>query len=105
MRVILIGRVAIVANYTITCVIKSDNRKSSAPDSRGCHITDVGFRNGVTMTVKDVYASMDSGNTFQTMNPTAEVRKYVCTKCMVQTLKSHTDGVPDNNLDNLSSCA
>src|ERR1700684_2965475 len=55
--------VALMANYVITCVIKSDNPASSAFDSRGCHITDGGFGGAQTMTVKEVYVAMASGCT------------------------------------------
>ena len=92
-----------MANYVITCVIKSDNPASSAFDSRGCHITDVGFGGAQTMTVKEVYAAMDSGDTFQTVSPAAAVHPDNC-RCGTPTLKTHADGVPNNNLDFLPSC-
>lgn len=93
-----------MANWVITCTIKSDNPRSSALDSRGCHITDVGLDNGITFTVKEVYASIESGSTFHTMSPAAQVNQFHCTTCGVATLKSHADGVWNNNLDNLPSC-
>jgi hypothetical protein len=99
-----------MGDYLITCVIKSSSRKSTSPDPRHEHITDVGVNgvnNGMPVSVKQIYADMERGNTFYTFSPStrtrAAVRPYNCT-CRFPTLRSYSDGVPDNNLDNLRSC-
>ena len=98
-----------VAEYQITCVIKSTNPRSSSPDASHDHITDVGFGNGVTWSVKEVLDAMRRNDTFFTVSPTmqatAEVREYTCDYCRLQTLRSRADGVWNNNLDNLPACA
>jgi hypothetical protein len=98
-----------VAEYQIMCVIKSTNPRSSSPDASHDHITDVGFGNGVTWTVKEVLDAIQTKDTFFTVSPTthtrAEVGEYTCNDCRLQTLRSHADGVWNNNLDNLPVCA
>jgi Protein of unknown function (DUF3892) len=93
-----------VALYVITCVIKSDETGSTNP-APGCnHITDVGFSNGAKLSVKQVYEHMDAGDEFVSRMPTVTVGKFNCL-CRAPTLKTHADGVPNNNLDNLGHCA
>jgi Protein of unknown function (DUF3892) len=97
-----------MANYQITCVIKCNNRNSSAPDFSHAHITDVGVVGLGRLTVKDAYRYIDAGNTFYTVgHPSGKmaiVAKCDCTQCYVSTLRSHSDGRWDNNLDNLGTC-
>ena len=59
------------------------------------------------LSVAQVYAAIDRGDTFWTWSPSgakwANVRKYRC-NCGRATLRSTADGYWDNNLDNLPRC-
>lgn len=89
-----------MAEYLITCV-----RKSPLTRAGHQHIVSVGIGSG-RYTVANVYQLMDAGHTFRTASPSsgqqAAVARYHC--CNIDTLRSHSDGYWDNNLDNLPRC-
>lgn len=97
-----------MAAYEITCVIKCNSPNSSAPDYGHVHITDVGIGDRSRATVAQVYKLMSEGDTFYTYSRStgrlAMVDRYRCTTCDTPTLRSHTDRVWDDNLDNLPAC-
>ena len=86
--------------YLITCV-----RKSAPTGAGHQHIAGVGIGRQQA-TVKDIYRLMDDGHTFGTVSPSTgrevPVAKYLC--CGLDTLRSHADGLWDDNLDNLPGC-
>ncbi|HTW20334.1 MAG TPA: DUF3892 domain-containing protein [Mycobacteriales bacterium] len=92
-----------MADYQIVCT-----RKSAT--SRGHHhIVAVGlWASGSTSvySVPQIYTFMNQRNTFYCMSPTtnrrANVEPWHC--CGVDTLRSRTDGIVDNNLDSLNPC-
>ena len=98
-----------MAEYQIMCVIKSTNPRSSSPDASHDHITDVGFGNSVTWSVKEVLDAIQRKDTFFTVSPTTHTRagvtEYTCNYCRLQTLRSHADGQWNDNLDKLPACA
>ena|ERR1700722_12113232 len=61
-------------------------------------------------TVAEVYEAMENGGVFYTVSPStnavALVHPFTCreTDCTAKTLKSASDAVTDNNLDNISPC-
>mgnify|MGYP000271247425 CR=1 FL=1 len=59
-------------------------------------------------TLAQVIAAMDRGDTFYTQGvtsgKTARVEKYTCPKCRGTHIRSASDAVQDNNLDNLPRC-
>ena len=63
-----------------------------------------------TMTVKAVRDKIDAGDTFETHSAStgkdAKVLKDTCKEpnCTVETIRSHSDAIADNNLDNLPTC-
>jgi len=89
-----------MSEYLITCV-----RKSYRTAAGHQHIMSVGI-GGTRFTVAQIYRLMDAGNTFRTASPStgkeAPVAKYHC--CGLDTLRSHSDRLWDNNLDNLPLC-
>jgi Protein of unknown function (DUF3892) len=89
-----------LAEYLITCA-----RKSARTAAGHQHITSVGIGTN-RYTVAQIYHSMDEGHTFRTASRSsgteAAVAKYQC--CGIDTLRSHSDGYWDNNLDNLPGC-
>lgn len=88
-----------MSEYLITCV-----RKSTGINHQ--HIVAVGI-GAQRFTVEDIYRFIDQGHTFRTASPSsgteAVVAKYRCA-CGLATLRSHSDGYWDNNLDNLPKC-
>ena len=80
------------------------------------HITSVGIGGKASapatrLTVTQVRAAIDKGDTFYTVSPStgkiALVLKDTCTKgggCGYRTIRSVADAVTDNNLDNLGAC-
>lgn len=57
-----------------------------------------------TWTVTQVRTAIDNGNSFYTQTTkVAEVTKFDCA-CGIHTIRSHADGVWNNNLDNLPDC-
>ena len=81
------------------------------------HILSVGtkFKDGsgvkiTTYTVAEVYAAIENGGVFYTVSPStnavALVHPFTCKEkdCTAKTLRSASDAVIDNNLDNISSC-
>ena len=89
-----------MAEYLITCV-----RKSALTSAGHQHIASVGIGTQ-QFTVPEIYRFMDRGDTFRTASPSsgkeAAVAKFQC--CAIDTLRSHSDGYWDNNLDNLPRC-
>ena len=89
-----------MSEYLITCV-----RKSARTAAGHQHITSVGIGTH-RYTVAQIYAYMDAGHTFRTASGStgveAPVAKFQC--CGLNTLRSHSDRVWDNNLDNLPQC-
>ncbi len=95
-----------MATYRIVCVRTTHPHRHI--DSVG-----VGTSPGVptrTMITATVRSMIDSGDSFYTESPStgkrASVLKDTCKEpgCTVQTIRSHSDAVKDNNLDNLSVC-
>jgi hypothetical protein len=95
-----------LATYRIVCV------KTEYPHR---HIVSVGVGGTAaspdqTVSVASVRSRIDSGDMFETCSPstgkTAEVHKDTCKEadCSIQTIRSASDAVADNNLDNLSVC-
>jgi hypothetical protein len=95
-----------MSTYRIVCV------KTQHPHR---HIVSVGVGGtsgapSKTMTTKEVRDKITAGDTFETYSPStgkkAEVKKDTCGKdgCKVETIRSKSDAVKDNNLDNLSIC-
>lgn len=89
-----------MSEYLITCV-----RKSAPTEAGHQHIVGVGVGRRQA-TVKDIYLLMDDGHAFRTVSPSTgrevPVAKYRC--CGLDTLRSHADGLWDDNLDNLPGC-
>lgn len=89
-----------MAEYLITCVTKTT--RTSAGHQ---HIASVGIGTQ-RFTVADIYGFIEQGHTFWTPSTStgkeAAVAEYHC--CGLDTLRSHSDGVWDNNLDSLSTC-
>jgi hypothetical protein len=96
-----------MASYRIVCVNKAHEHS---------HILSVGT--GTTpdhwsrmWTVEEIIAAIRSGDRFYTVSPStgkaADVRPMTChvAGCLVVTLRSASDAVTDNNLDNMPSCA
>ena len=90
-----------MSEYLITCTTKS----AAAGTGHG-HIVSVGI-GAQKVSVADIYRLIDQGHTFRTASPSsgkeAQVAKFRCS-CGVNTLRSHSDGYWDNNLDNLPRC-
>ncbi len=59
-------------------------------------------------TVTQVYNAMDQGHSFYTRGDksgkNAAVQKYTCPHCEQNTLRSASDAVTDNKLENLTKC-
>ena len=85
-----------MADYRITCANTLEAHR---------HITSVGI-SGNTYSVAQIYQFIDQGHTFYTSSNDhrANVDKYACKSCGQGTLRSHADGVWNNNLDNLGRC-
>lgn len=94
------GTVFTVGEYLITCV-----RKSARTAAGHQHITSVGIGTG-RYSVAQIYEFMDAGHTFRTASAStgveAPIARYHC--CGVNTLRSHSDRVWDDNLDKLPQC-
>jgi len=97
-----------MSTYRIVCV------KTEHPHR---HIISVGVGGTAgapsqTMTTKQVRDKIGGGDTFETYSPstgkTAKVKKDTCKKdsppCTVETIRSESDAVTDNNLGNLATC-
>ena len=60
------------------------------------------------LTLEQVIAAMDRGETFYTVSPStakiALVEKFHCASCRKTHIRSKADAVIDNNLDNLRRC-
>ncbi len=88
-----------MADHRITCVNKEA--------SHG-HIQSVGISDGNRYSVEQVYSLIDQHHSFHTGTTGdgdyARVSKSDCVTCLRPTLRSHPDGKPENNLDNISSC-
>lgn len=94
-----------VAVYRITCA------NSAVTTASHPHVVSVGVdlpgAPGVwVLTVADVVASIDAGDTFYTRAGAtrAAVSEYVCRDCGTKALRSHVDGQWNNDLDNMSPC-
>lgn len=90
-----------VSEYLITCVSKSTRTAAGHQ-----HIIGVGV-GGRRVTVEDIYRLIDQGHTFRTASPSSGKEAAVATfrcECGLPTLRSHSDGYWDNNLDNLPKC-
>jgi hypothetical protein len=91
----------IMAEYLIGCVTKT------ARTGGHQHIASVGI-GGQKYTVARIYDLMDQGHTFRTASTStgreAPVAKYHYGCCDLDTLRSYSDGIWDNNLDNLPAC-
>jgi hypothetical protein len=95
-----------MAEYRISCV------NSAVTTASHPHVVSVGVDGfhgdpGVrVLTVADVVASIDAGDTFYTRvgGTRSPVSRYTCRDCSVKTLRSHSDGRWNNNLDNISPC-
>jgi hypothetical protein len=90
-----------MSDYEITCVTKT------ARTAGHQHIIEVGVKGeSKPLTVPDVYTRMHRADIFYTVSPSsgdiAFVHKDEC--CGIATLRSHSDAVRDNNLDNLRAC-
>jgi hypothetical protein len=96
-----------MADYRIICVNTEHPHR---------HITHVGTGTSTASytkrwTVGEVHAAMTRGDTFHTVSPStgrrANVKADNCQVkgCSIQTLRSVSDAIADNNLDNLSSCS
>jgi len=89
-----------MSEYLIGCVTKSTRTPAGHQ-----HITSVGI-GSKSFTVTQIYQLIDAGHTFRTASPSsgteAAVGKDRC--CGLDTLRSHSDGYWDNNLDNLPRC-
>lgn len=77
------------------------------------HIVSVGIGNDPKkaeqkLSLEDVLKAIDRGNSFYTKSPStgkeAEVKKHDCGTCKTTTIRSTSDSVIDNNLDNLRRC-
>jgi hypothetical protein len=95
--------------YHIVCT-----RQSQVTGSRPHpHIVSVGTGTpqgyNRTWTVDEVIAAMGRGGVFYTESPStgrvAKVEAYTCRVCGRRWIRTTADAVPDNNLDNLPSCA
>lgn len=95
------GRVK-MSEYLITCVTKTARTTTGHQ-----HIASVGI-GGTGFTVAQIYHLMDQGHTFRTASVStgreAAVAKYHSDCCDLDTLRSYSDGIWDNNLDNLPAC-
>jgi hypothetical protein len=98
-----------MADYRIICT----NQEPADRSTHDAHIVAVGTGTSPDSytrkwTVAEVYAAMDRGDTFHTIGRTsgrrAEVRKWSCRGCRRSTLRSASDAVTDNNLDELPQC-
>jgi hypothetical protein len=89
-----------VAEYLITCVTKTARTAAGHQ-----HIASVGI-GGTRYTVARIYQLMKDGHTFRTASTStgreAAVTDFHC--CGLDTLRSHSDGQWDDNLDNLPAC-
>ena len=100
-----------MTDYRIVC---TRQEPATAPISHQ-HIVQVGTGGDdgyvpPLLTVGDVLRLMAAGNTFHTVSPTTRVRADVhplqCTVCQtVWIIRSESDQLADNNLDNLPRCA
>lgn len=89
-------------DYEITCV----NKSATGLRSHG-HITRGGTDSGEFFTVAEVYEGIKLGHAFHMWSPEARSRAVVLPwhcPCGVNTLRSRTNGVWDDNLDSLKSC-
>lgn len=96
-----------MATYRIVCVETEHPHR---------HITHVGVGDDPAsaserLTVTDVRRAIANGHRFITISPstgkTADVRADDChmPSCTVKTIRSTSDAVSDNNLDNLRACS
>jgi Protein of unknown function (DUF3892) len=97
-----------MSDHRITCTVKSP---PTHPHYHS-HIVRVGIGDAggwnQILSVAEVYSYMNGGNRFYTESPrtgaVALVEKYHCHGCNFDSLRSHADSTPDNNLDNLPTC-
>jgi hypothetical protein len=98
---------AATTNYQIVCV-------DSVPSASGLHEHIVGVGTGTDpsaadakWTVTEVRTALDGDTRFYTVSPStgaqARVFKFDCF-CGYKTIRSHSDAVTDNNLDNMRAC-
>jgi len=84
--------------YQITCATKAETHR---------HILNIGGPSG-SWTVTQARNLIATGSVFETVSPStgrrARVMPYDC-HCGVKSLRSHSDAVADNNLDNLRNCS
>lgn len=98
-----------MAEYRIICTTQEPAR---VPNDRA-HIVAVGTGSSASeydryWQLSEVLAAMDRGDTFYTFGESsrkrASVDKYVCPYCTRTHIRSASDAVKDNNLDNLPNC-
>lgn len=98
-----------MATYRIICT----NQEPANKPPKHAHIVAVGVGTEPThysrsLALHEVIRMMTNGDTFYTQGATsgkvARVDKYVCSYCNQWHIKSASDAVTDNNLDNLPYC-
>jgi len=99
-----------MASWRIVCV-KQGSVNHPIPHT---HVVGVGTGDrpdwaDMRWTLAQILIAMDEGDTFYTQSATSgqvtQVERYVCPHCHQIHIRSASDSVPDNNLDNLRSCA
>ncbi|MCB0165003.1 MAG: DUF3892 domain-containing protein [Anaerolineae bacterium] len=99
-----------MSSYRIVC---TEQKPTTHPNNHA-HIVAVGTGVDASKatqrrTLEEVLTSLDQGHTFYTKGEQsgkiAQVQKYVCSQCKKTHIRSTSDAVSDNNLDNLRRCA